>query len=204
MDMLGGFGEAIFIVGVAALCGIVLFLLVGLPLLRRFAERTGNLYTGSDSSIRILPEYSVAEARVKQGKYTEAVEEYRKVVAQYPEDAYPHLRIAELALEHLHDSKLAELELLSAVAKAEGEDTSALAAGRLADFYQQTLHDPQRALEALQRLKEKLAGSKRGRLVEQRIETLEKIVEGYEVQKPPVKIAVKPADEETIRRRRGF
>ncbi len=37
------------------------------------------------------------------GKYQEAVDEYRKVIAEYPEDIYPHLRIAEMAVKNLND-----------------------------------------------------------------------------------------------------
>lgn len=197
-------GASPLLVIAALVYAVILFLLFGIPLIRRAGEAASGLYLPDDSHFRIMPEYSVAEARVKQGKCAEAVEEYRKVIAQYPEDVYPHLRIAELALDHFHDSKLAELELLSAVAKAEGEDTSALAAGRLADFYQQVLHDSQRALEVMQRLKEKFAGSKTATLAAGRIEKLKMILAGLEVPKPPEKIAFRTADEETIRRRRGF
>ncbi len=204
MDLLAGFGQAAIAVGLVALCGVVAFLIFGFPLLRKVGDKISGIYWPSDSQFRILPEYSVAEARAKAGKYQEAVDEYRKVVAQYPEDVYPHLRMAELALEHLHDFKLTELELLSAVAKADREDTSALAAGRLADFYQQTLHDPVRALEVMKRLKEKFPGSKIARLTDERIEKLQTMPAGWESPKPPAKITVKPADEETLRRRRGF
>jgi hypothetical protein len=151
-----------------------------------------------------MPEYSLAETRVKEGRYAEAVEEYRVVIARYPSDIYAHLRIAELAVDHLHDPGLAEVELLSAVAKAPGDDSAVLAAGRLADFYQNTLHDPRRAREVMQQLKKGLADSRHAKRIDERIQTLEKMIAGYTVPAPPAKIAVKPADEETIRRRRGF
>ena len=74
-----------------------------------------------------MPEYSVAEARVNTGRYTEAIEEYRKVIGKHPDDMYPHLRIADIALKHLQDATTAEAELLAAFAKANGEDSAALA-----------------------------------------------------------------------------
>jgi hypothetical protein len=120
--------------------GLLLFALFGWSFIARVGERIGNsLYLPSDENFQVMPEYSLAEARVKNGKYEEAVDEYRKVILEHPDDIYPHLRIAELAVKHLNDVKLAELELLSAMGKAKGEDSTALAAGRLADFYQLTL-----------------------------------------------------------------
>ena len=140
-----------------------------------------------------MPEYSVAEARVKEGKYQEAIDEYRKVIVEHPDDVYPHLRIADLALTHLKDTKLAELELLSAVAKAQGEDTTAIAAGRLADFYQFTLQQPRRALEVMKQLREKIPGTKQAQRAEERIATLERLASGAPPPPPPVKMAPRPS-----------
>ena len=177
------------------LYGFFLFLLFGRSVITRVADKFTALYWPDDSQFRLMPEYSLAEARVKQGRYEAAVEEFRKVIAQYPGDVYPHLRIAELAIEHLHDLKLAELELLSAVSKAEGKDTSALAAGRLADLYQVSMQDPARALEVMKQLREKIPGTKQARLAEERITVLERFLSQGTAQppKPPDKIAPRPS-----------
>jgi tetratricopeptide (TPR) repeat protein len=149
----------------------------------------------SDADIRIVPEYSVAEARANEGKYREAVDEYRKVIAEHPDDIYPHLRIAELALNHLGDHHLVEIELLSALGKAEGEVSIVMAAGRLADFYQLTLNDPARALEVMKQVREKIPGTKRADLADERIAVLERIVQtgGAPPPKTPDKIAARPS-----------
>ncbi len=174
--------------------GIILFFLFGRPMIEHVAERAASLYTGRDEDFRIVPEYSMAEARAAVGKYLEAVDEYRKVITEHPDDIYPHLRIAEFALNHLNDVKLAELELLSALAKATGNDSTALAAGRLADFYQLTLQDPVRALEVMKQLREKIPGTKQARLAEERITTLEEIVAGTApLPTTPDKIAPRPS-----------
>lgn len=171
--------------------GLVVFALFGWPLLQSIGERFGSsLYTPGDDCFRLMPEYSVAEAQLKKGNYKEAVDEYRKVILEYPDDIYPHLRIAELAVKHLNDLKLAELELLSAMGKAKGEDSTALAAGRLADFYQDTLQDPARALEVMKQLRKKIPGTKQAGLAEERIALLEGIADGGVVlPKTPDKIA---------------
>ena len=175
-------------------CGIVAFLIFGLPIIQRIGEKASTLFMPSDSNFRIMPEYSVAEARVKKGKYQEAVDEYRKVIVEHPDDIYPHLRIADLALHHLNDVKLAELELMSAFAKAKGEDTTALAAGRLADFYQHTLQEPARALDVMKQLREKIPNTKQAKLAEERIAVLEGIARGVvPAPKTPERIAVRPS-----------
>jgi hypothetical protein len=175
-------------------CGLVVFAIVLYPMLHKIGGKTSGLFMPSDEHMRIVPEYSVAEARANEGKYQEAVDEYRKVIAKHPEDLYPHLRIAELALNHLGDHNLVEMELLSALGKAEGEVSIVMAAGRLADFYQLTLNDPARALEVMKRVREKIPGTKRADLADERIAVLERIVQtGAPPPKAPDKIAARPS-----------
>jgi tetratricopeptide (TPR) repeat protein len=175
-------------------CGLVVFAFVLFPMMHKLGGKTSGLFMPSDDQMRIVPEYSMAEARAKKGKYQEAVDEYRKVIAEHPEDIYPHLRIAELVLDHLNDLKLVETELLSALEKAEGDVSIALAAGRLADFYQLTLNDPARALEIMKQVREKIPGTKRADLADERIAVLERIVQtGAPPPQTPDKIAARPS-----------
>jgi tetratricopeptide (TPR) repeat protein len=190
----GDVASAFFVGALVVMYGIVLFLLFGFSFIETVAERFGNFYVPTDSNFRIMPEYSVAEARVNQGQYQEAVDEYRKVIVAHPDDIYPHLRIADLALQHLNDVKLAELELQSALAKATGEDSTALAAGRLADLYQHTLHDAARAFEVMKQLREKIPNTKQAKLAEERIAVLERLAKGETVLPvAPEKIAPRPS-----------
>ena len=194
MDFVSGAGSAMITVGIIGAIGIVAFLIVGFPLLRKISENLFSFYGSSDDSTQITPEYSIAEARVNTGKYSEAIEEYRKVIAKHPDDMYPHLRIADIALKYLQDAKTAEAELLVALAKASGEDSSALAAGRLADLYQFTVHVPTRALEVMKQLREKIPETKQAKLAEERIIILEGIVHRAEpLAKSPDKIANTPS-----------
>ena len=194
MDFVGGAGSAMITVGFVALLGIVAFFIIGIPLIRKISEHTFSFYSPSDDSSKVMPEYSVAEARVNTGKYLEAIEEYRKVIVKHPDDMYPHLRIADIALKHLQDAPTAEMELQVALVKAKGEDSTALAAGRLADLYQLTLQNPARALEVMKQLQERIPDAKQTKLAEERIAILEKIVlQGEAVPEPPQKIAHKPS-----------
>jgi tetratricopeptide (TPR) repeat protein len=169
------FGAAFTIVGALLFYAMVLFLLFGRSIKESVANRFESLYLGGGGDSVVSPEYSTAEARVKQGRYQEAIDEYRKVIIEHPKDIYPHLRVAELAVKHLDDPALAERELLSALGKAKGEDSTALAAGQLGDLYQHTLQDPVRALEVMKQLREKIPGTKQAKLAEERIAVLESI-----------------------------
>lgn len=204
MNYVGALGQAMIMVGILVAIGIILFFIFGLPLIRRVGERAGGLYNPSNDSSRVMPEYSTAEARVKAGRYAEAVEEYRQVIAQHPEDVYAHIRIAELAVERLNDVKLAELELMSAYAKATTEDATVMAAGRLADLYQNTLQNPTQAIAVMRQLQSRLPETKHVLGAQQRIDMLERVKAGHTVPAVPTKIAFKPTDEETLRRRRGY
>src|SRR5580704_7540758 len=107
---------------------------------------------------------------------------------------YPHLRIADIALKHLHDMQTAEVELLASLEKAKGADSAALVAGRLADLYQLTLHEPGRALEVMKQLLEKIPGTKQAKLAEERIGILEGIIQkGELLSEKPGKIVPRPS-----------
>ena len=183
--------SAFFVLALWLLYGFVLFLVFGTSFISKVADRFGNLYMPSDSGFRIVPEYSLAEAHVKKGRYTEAIDEYRKVITEHPADVYAHVRIAELATEHLHDLKLAETELLAAQAKAVQEDAMALTAHRLADLYQHQLNSPQRGLDVLLSVRGRLTSAKRLRLMEERIEFLRQLVEGHQMPQPPKSIQLR-------------
>ncbi|HXI84948.1 MAG TPA: tetratricopeptide repeat protein [Verrucomicrobiae bacterium] len=194
MDFVGGAGSAFITVGIVAGLGIVAFLIVGFPLLRKISENLFSFYGPSDDSTQITPEYSIAEARVNTGRYSEAIEEYRKVIVRHPDDMYPHLRIADIALKYLQDNQTTEMELQAALTKAKGEDSVALAAGRLADLYQHTLQDPARALDVMKQLREKIPTTKQAKLAEERIVILEGIVHsGETLPESPGKIAARPS-----------
>ena len=184
-------GGTILLPFVGAFYGLILFLLFGFPFIRRIGEKVSQLYEPADEDFPIVPQYSVAEARVKEWKHQEAVDEYRKVITEHPADVYAHVRIAGLATEHLHDLKLAETELLAAQAKAVQEDAVALVAHRLADLYQHQLKNPRRGLDVLLSVRGRLTSAKHLRLMEERIEFLRRLVDGHQVPQNPKNIPLR-------------
>ena len=165
MSFLSGAGESFIIVGVVALAGIVAFLVVGYPWLHRLGDR----FASGSSSSRVQPQYSIAEARAQQGRYAESIAEFRKVIQQFPEDVYAHIRIADLALDRFGDLATAETELRTAFGKATSDDGLALAGNRLADLYQSRFKDTRRAIETLEAVSAKVPTSKHGRRARERI-----------------------------------
>ena len=176
---------------IALLYGAVLFLLFGIPFIQRIGKQASQLYMPGDENFQVSPQYSVAEARVKEGNYDEAVTEYRQVIEKFPTDVYAHVRISELAVEHLHDLELAETELLAARSKAVQEDAVALTAQRLADFYQYQLNSPQRGLDVLLDVQGRLTSVKHVRRTGERIESLRQLADGYQVSQQPKSIQLR-------------
>jgi hypothetical protein len=202
MNYVESAGWAFIIVGLLAAVGIVLALVIGLPIIRRLGTKAGGLFVGNDASFRIRPEYSTAEARVNQGRFAEAVAEYRLVIEKHPTDVYAHLRIAEMMVERFNNPKAAELELIPALAKATAPDAFALVSHRLADLYQYQLPQADRARAVMESLKAKLPGTKHAASADQRLAALQ---DGA-APKPevPKTIAFRPTNEETLRKRRGY
>jgi len=190
--------------GLAGGYGVVLFLLFGWSFMQRVVEKFGNIYMPSDKYIRVMPEYSLAEARRKVGDYAGAVAEYRQVIARWPADVFAHVQIAEIAGAQLHDLQLAELELLSATAKAAAEDTIALTHNRLADFYQFQRQDLPRAVAVIEQLRAKLPGTQAAQRAVDRLAALNKILAGDLPVPVPAKIHCHTTDAATLRHRRGF
>jgi len=103
--------------------------------------RLSSLLFSDSSSVGVRPEYSIAEARVREGKYEEAIEEFRKVLKKHPNDINSHLRIAEILSTQFRRHDEAVMELQGALKKHCGPDTWAFVANRLADIQVERLHD---------------------------------------------------------------
>ncbi|MEI6084450.1 MAG: hypothetical protein WCS70_09135 [Verrucomicrobiota bacterium] len=197
-------GLVIGILGIAVVVGIVAFLVIGIPAMRKLGGGAGGLFYPAGDGRPVRPEYSVAEARAKDSQFAAAVAEYRKISAQYPDDVYVHIQIAQLAAEHLDDIATAEVELLTACAKAKSPDTLVLAHNRFADLYQFKLQNPARAIEIMEELRTKLPGTPAAQRAEERVAALKVILGGTAPAKLPAKIAFRKMDDKTRQERRGY
>jgi hypothetical protein len=69
------------------------------------------LYDGGNVEIEPQPYYSVAEAKRKLGKYTEAIAEIRRQLAKFPTDLTGQMMLAEIQAQDLNDLPGAEVTI---------------------------------------------------------------------------------------------
>lgn len=120
-------------IGVGMVC--VIGLLWAAPLAHGFAETAGGILMPSDDHFEVKPQYSIAEARVREGDYEAAIEVYHRYAELYPDDVTPHMRIAELHIERFKDPEAAIETLKQALPRAREAEPFALIHFRLADIH---------------------------------------------------------------------
>ena len=161
--------------------GLILTLLCSLPLAFIWAgpiseglgAMVGNaLWMPSDSSFEVRPQYSIAEARIREGRYAEAIEAFRDYAVQYPEEIIPHMRIADLQIERFGNAEAAIAELKAAIPKAKGADAVSFLNHRLADLYLQHRKDRSAALECLRDIQRHYPKTRQAKTALERAERL--------------------------------
>lgn len=164
------YGTAFIVAGIVVLIGIVWAVAIGFPFIERLGEKAGQLYMPSDASFRIRPEYSIAEAHAKAGRYAEAIERFRQDSEQFPNEAFPHIRIAELQVQEFHDVPAAMTELEAALPKTRSADAFVLVSNRLADLALWR-YGPrcQQALDYLRQIGRRYPGTKHAKAAAERI-----------------------------------
>ena len=71
----------------------------------------GNLFTGGTEPPPPEPHYSIADTRVKQGRYREAIYEIQRELEKFPDDIIGHIKLAEIQAQHLGDLQAAQVTL---------------------------------------------------------------------------------------------
>jgi hypothetical protein len=87
------YGGALMVIG-ACIIAFPAAELLGRPLM--------SLYYPTESGPS-SPNYSIPAARVKQGRYEEAMQEYAAIVRQYPTEVLAYTAMIEIAFKHLHN-----------------------------------------------------------------------------------------------------
>jgi len=111
------------------------------------------LYTGGDVEVDPQPYYSIATAKRKKGKYTEAVAEIRRQLEKFPGDFEGQMMLAEIEVENLNDLVGAELAIHRLCAQPGHSPRSvALALNALADWHLKFAQDREAARQDLQQI----------------------------------------------------
>jgi tetratricopeptide (TPR) repeat protein len=84
------------IVGVGAL-------VLAWPLAALFAEPTGSLYFPGARFDRPQPMYGIPASKRQRGLYAEAIAEYERLAAEYPDEVKPYQEMIDIALLDLRD-----------------------------------------------------------------------------------------------------
>lgn len=115
-------------------------------------EALGTFFYSSGEEVR-LDESMRAAAKVAQGDYEGAIEEYEKLVRERPEDPHPVAEIAKIHSERLHDHATA-IEVLSRHLQSRDwpVDDAAFLMFRLADIHTQKLQDYDAARAVLEQV----------------------------------------------------
>ena len=164
------YGLAFIIAGTVAAIGAVWAIAIGFPLIARFGEKCGQLYVPSDSNFRVRPEFSIAEAHAKAGRYTEAIAQFRRDIEQFTDEPMPHIRIADLLVQEFHDVPAAMTELEAALLKTRSADAFVLVSNRLADLALWQYKDGgQKAAEYIRAIEHRYPGSRHAKAATERI-----------------------------------
>ena len=101
-----------------------------------------SLYDGGDLPPELRPAYSIAQAKQKQGKYLEAVEEIRRQLERFPNDFEGHMLLAQIQAEDLKDLPAAEQTIQKLCAQPGHAPTNiAFALYSMADWHLKYTHD---------------------------------------------------------------
>jgi tetratricopeptide (TPR) repeat protein len=168
----------LFLIVFFAIMGLGIVVVVIAVVLPKLGDAFLYVVFGSQTNAIIRPQYSKAEARYKQGKYEESLYEYRKVLAQYPDDVFAHVRIAEVLIEHFQNPSEAVLQLERALPNTREGESRAFLLNRLADVYLEQFRNYDRARSTLQKIMEEMPETKWSLLAEKRIETLHQMESG--------------------------
>jgi hypothetical protein len=83
-------------------CVVTAGIIIARPLAGLVAEPAGSLFFPRHFSPP-QPLYGIAEARRKQGRYEDAIEEYERVAGQFATEVHPYIAMMEIALVDLQD-----------------------------------------------------------------------------------------------------
>jgi outer membrane protein assembly factor BamD (BamD/ComL family) len=138
-------------------------------LMNRVSEVIGSLFTGGSEPPTPQPFYSVAEARIKQGKFGEAITEIQRQLESFPTDVTGNVLLAQVQAEHLHDLPAAQLTI-QRFCQQPGHPPQhlAYALNALADWHLK-LQDPDAARAAFEQLIRLAPNTEQAHVAAQRI-----------------------------------
>jgi tetratricopeptide (TPR) repeat protein len=162
--------------------GVGLTVLAGIGLGALWAPSLGDLlvkpivgaWLGGLENRQSRPLYSLAEAKIKMGRYPEAIDEIHKELEKFPQDFQGHMLLAEIYAAHLKDFPGAQATVEALLSQpGHAPANVAFALNRLADWQLRFAHDPNAARASLTRIIELIPGTEQAYYAGQRLSHLE-------------------------------
>ncbi len=133
------------------------------------ARPFGAIYDGGNQKLDEHPLYSIAEARRKRGRYTDAIAEVQKQLEKFPNDFDGQYLIAEIQAENVNDLRAAEQTIDDICAQPHPPASLSFALHSLADWHLKFGRDPAAARRDLQRIIDRWPASELSLRAAQRI-----------------------------------
>jgi tetratricopeptide (TPR) repeat protein len=138
---------------------IVIGGIVAIAIIPAIGETVGNFFFNPNQQIEKSP-HSDALAKIAQGDYEGAIGEYRKNLAENPDDMHALSEIIHLYCDKLHDHDAAEQFLEESLKNEWPPEQGAFLASRLVDVYWNHKHDAARARHVLMQIAETMPDTK--------------------------------------------
>jgi len=121
----GGFSAAPMLILSSALL-ILAGVILASPLAELFSQSAGNLFFPANRNTQPSPMYSIGEAKIRQGRYHEALEYYQQIAKDYPAEVEPHIQLMNLAFTYLGDRELGDSFYRAGLDQMKSERTKAM------------------------------------------------------------------------------
>jgi tetratricopeptide (TPR) repeat protein len=147
--------KIILLFGCIILIAVTIGGIIAVWVIPMVGEFIGNFFFNPNQQIEKSP-HSDALAKIAQGDYEGAIEEYRKNLEQDPEDMHAFSEIIHIYCDKLHDHDAAEHFLEEALKNEWPPEQGAFIASRLVDVYWNHRRDASRARHVLMQIAESM------------------------------------------------
>jgi tetratricopeptide (TPR) repeat protein len=159
----------VFSVYVTVIYWVVVAVFIAPPLAGFLGEKLVAPLIG-ERGAKITRDYSKARSLAAQGKFEEAIEEFRRGLENDPENVMLRMEIAEIHGREMKDFRQAISELEECLKLPLGETQGASILNRIADLYETNLGEVEAAIATLTRIIENWPSTKLAWRDQQRIE----------------------------------
>jgi uncharacterized protein HemY len=138
---------------------VVVGTLVATTIVPQIGETIGNFFFNPDQEIEKAP-HTDAMAKLAQGDYEGAIEEFKNCLDDNPDDMHAASEIVHIYCDKLVDIDSAEAFLEDALQKEWPPEQGAFLASRMVDIYWNYRHDAMRAKHVLAQIAETMPDTK--------------------------------------------